>query len=415
MTEYACKDLVIIHGMNSDAFAMRPLARALERRDVYRKIHRIDLPHASHILVPRAFAESNASELAQDLVRKIKRRSLTKRFDVIGHSNGGYVALYLGNYLERDTIDWTFTIATPKFGKTKLLDVEIPNSRRKKVIHFRGGVDFIPFSYFTNSGEGRLVCTFPDEGHCSLHLDANTNGLADFIALINDAKSSNAFADNKGTIHIWPHCREELGENRPITKIPSAMRECTICNGMHDLELETLKQNKVGWEHFLAGTDVALAGASATSPVAGAIAGARIALAGARYSLYRIKRFLRIRSILNNKIQASKDQIAAAQLHGDALSAEINSLRKQIDEQHRALVEVEQRLVCFFDAAQSRHKQRLQRALHPLAIAVAYVKAVQAIDDGAVREVVTLLESASDELDLYHQDMTSSSRLQVTG
>jgi len=385
------KDLVIIHGMFSDALAMRPLKRAFEKRTIYRKIHPKNLSVARHRKIPRIYAEENAAEIARQLDSMVARRSLSETFDVVGHSNGGYVVLFLGSFLERGVIDWTFTVATPKLAPLKSLDIELPSRTRRKVVHFRGGVDAVPSGYKHNPGEGRLVVTFPDEGHSSIHLGADSNGLADFVALINSASTTDAFVDDSGKIHIWPHCREEVPAGNVVSKLPGKLTECVVCDGMHDFKLETLKQNKDSWRAFFLG-----------DPTPRSLA---------TYSVYRLQRFLKIRSVLNKRLADANQQLAFAKLHRKALLSELKEAQETLTRLADKLAGIDKRVEIFFDAAHKRHKERLDKVVHPLVLAEAYAKAAPRIDSASVTELSALLRITTREFERYYQDMKSSRQL----
>lgn len=391
------KDLVLIHGMFSGAIAMRPLARSIEKRGIYRKVIAIDLDNPSHRYVPRVYAESNATNLAAQLDSKISRRALSESFDVLGHSNGGYVALFLNEFLQRGKAEWIFTVATPRGISLDALDIALPAKDKRKVIHFRGALDGVPFGYRHNPADGRLVVSFPDEGHSSLHLGANSNGLADFIGLINKSANSDAFIDSSGTIHIWPHCREEIGAGSIVKVFPGKMTECVVCNGMHDFDLETLKKNKETWASIFL--------QNPSQP--------QVALI--RYGAHRLERFLKIREVLKRKLRETRDQVHFAKLYGKALRSELRELGETQIRFSKNLDEIDKRLRIFSDAARKRHKDRLEKIVHPLSLAEEYAKALPIVDSEAVAEITRLLVSSSREFETYFREMKSNKQMYVAG
>ena len=165
------KDAIIIHGMFSNASNMRGLKKSLAKRGCYRKIHAISINRLDHTHIPQLKAKENAKRICEIEIPKLKKNDKNfHRFDVIGHSNGGYVGLAMASMLEEDILDCVFTVATPKGIADTLIDYDIRHRSSTKIIHFRGGVDSVPFGYQHNPGNGGVVISFPDEGHSSIHL-----------------------------------------------------------------------------------------------------------------------------------------------------------------------------------------------------------------------------------------------------
>lgn len=230
-------DAVILHGMLSNAGNMAAIARAIEKREHYRKVVRFNLPSWTHTAVPQAMAEMNAVELARKRIKPgLARGTLEAPIDLIGHSNGGYVCLVLARELGPKIIRNVFTLGTPSgldvdYGLTKAL--------RSRVFHFRGGQDAVPTGRDHNPGEGNIIITFPDEGHCSLHQAADFNGVADLICYLGGMENLNILVDSGGLIHPWPWCRNEA--IKPPDRTIRQSGHYTVCDGMHDALLDWMK------------------------------------------------------------------------------------------------------------------------------------------------------------------------------
>lgn len=378
------KDVVILHGMFSCSSVMRPLERALERRGIYRKLHSLDIKSLSHRQVPKVYAEKNAILVAKELDRKVSTRSLSRKFDVIGHSNGGYVALFLHRYLMKGEIDLTFTVASPK-GFSLLNEIDLPKERCNKIFHFRGGVDGVPFGFQHNPGNGEYVITFPDEGHSSIHLDSDKNGLADIVALANGKGSPEAFVDNAHTIHIWPFCKSELGIKK-TSQIPfSTTGGFLLCNGMHDTKLETFKAEKAYWDTLFMATPKTLQSIGA-------------------YAIVRLHRYVKIRSLLNEKLSRVHRNIATAQMYGKDLRDGLTSLELARVNLTNQIHQVERRVDLFYAAAKRRHKIKLERAVRPLHIARAVSETMGIVTDDVLICLTQLLEESEQEFSIYFND-----------
>jgi pimeloyl-ACP methyl ester carboxylesterase len=187
--------------------------------------------------VPQVLAEKNASELASKHIRPALARGILKApLDLIGHSNGGYVCLYLAATLGSSLVRSIYTLGTPR-GLAR--DYPVPAKLQPCLYHLRGGQDSVPTGGDHSPGDGDWVITFPDEGHRSLHSAADTNGVADIICYLAGMETSQLFVDEQGTIHPWEWCRDEA-EEAPQRRLGSAHR-LTVCDGVHDAGLDGLK------------------------------------------------------------------------------------------------------------------------------------------------------------------------------
>lgn len=229
-------DALIIHGMFSGAGNMYPLRRALIKRNCYRKIHLIEMP-LTHKLIPQIISKKHAEELAIKLESRIRKENFKGPIDIIGHSNGGYVALGLTNLI--DHINYVYTISTPP-GLIK--EYGLKRSNFKKIIHFIGKKDLFYKELSLNSTvtDSELVLQFQDEGHCSIHSGADHNGLADIISYLNGGKYNHIFLDQESILHIWPFCEHEVPKykRRSISN-----HTLTVCNGVHDKYINVLEKN----------------------------------------------------------------------------------------------------------------------------------------------------------------------------
>ena len=83
--------VVLLHGWGSSAELMRPIARALS--DVWR-VYNVDLPGHGHSPAPPApWGVPEHAGLVQRLIAERTDRSVT----LVGHSNGGRIALYMAS------------------------------------------------------------------------------------------------------------------------------------------------------------------------------------------------------------------------------------------------------------------------------------------------------------------------------
>lgn len=233
-------DAVILHGMLSKAGSMLGLTRALKAREHYRHIARYNLKSWKHRYAPQVLAKQTAKELAsKTILPALSRGRLKTPLDLIGHSNGGYVCLLLARELGPSVVRSVFTLATPK---GLPLAYEVSGGIRPRIFHLRGGVDAVPFGGMHNPGNGEWVITLPDEGHCSLHSSADSNGVADLITLLAGRRDSPAFIDSSGLIHLWLHCAENSSQH-PLVKMET-LPELRVCDGMHDAYLDRLKNTR---------------------------------------------------------------------------------------------------------------------------------------------------------------------------
>lgn len=379
------KDAVLIHGMFSCALALRPFARALEKRNIYRRIIVEEISSWKHRGIPRLYGRENAEKLAERLQLKIANRSLGSDLDVIGHSNGGYIALFLPEFLTTAKVDYTFTISSPR-GMPPLSDFDLPASRRKKIVHFRGGVDITPFGYRHNPGDGEVVITFPDEGHSSLHFSAENNGLADIISWANNKQPDHLFTDQStNVIHPWAFCRDDL-RHKELTCSPfRASLDWVVCNGMHDSKLESLKQEKEMWNVVLrfAGTDP------------------KKHLA---HALGRLSRYFRLRRHLIRTLERIKNDSSLARLHGNELKVEMLSLQQQNIALQERLLKLDDRISTFFAAACHKHRLQLDAAIRPLNAARHLCASLEKIDEEALNGIADFLRESADEFADYFQD-----------
>jgi hypothetical protein len=233
-------DAVILHGMLSKAGSMLGLTRALKAREHYRNIACYNLKTWKHRYAPQMFARQTAKLLASKTILPALSRGMLKApLDLIGHSNGGYVCLLLAKELGPSIVRSVFTLATPK---GLPLDYKVSGGIRPRIFHLRGGVDAVPFGGMHNPGNGEWVITFPDEGHCSLHCSADSNGVADLITLLAGRRDLPVFIDSSGLIHVWPHCAENTSR-RPLVTVET-LPELRVCDGMHDAYLDWLKNTR---------------------------------------------------------------------------------------------------------------------------------------------------------------------------
>jgi hypothetical protein len=219
---------------------MLGLTRALKAREHYRHVARYNLKSWKHRYTPQILAKQIAKELvSKTILPALSRGRLKTPLDLIGHSNGGYVSLLLAKELGPSIVRSVFTLATPK---GLPLGYSVSGLIRSRIFHLRGGVDGVPFGGMHNPGNGEWIITFPDEGHCSLHSSADSNGVADLITLLAGRRDSPAFIDHSGLIHLWPHCAENISQ-RPLVTMET-LCELRVCDGMHDAYLDRLKSER---------------------------------------------------------------------------------------------------------------------------------------------------------------------------
>ncbi len=378
------KDAVIIHGMFSCSLAMRPFARALEKRGIYRKIHLVDIQSWTHRKAPQVYAEQNAKRIAEQLDRKVSKRALTSTIDVIGHSNGGYVAIFLKQFLYKADVDLTFTVASPK-GLPQLAKIDVLGPHRRKLIHFRGGVDGVPFGFNHNPGEGKVVITFPDEGHSSIHLDADRNGLADVIAWANGKSLPHLFVDESKVIHVWQFCGEEMKQSHKPTSPMRASIGYSVCNGIHDEKLDSLKAEKKYWDVLFS-----------SAPKSPATVGA--------YAVARLQRYIRMRALLNEHLDRVRSAMNYAKIYGKALKAELDSLSSQSNEISSRVEKIDKRIEVFYSSARKRHKLKLDRAIHPLSVARSICEFLDSVGDSELNGITALFSESKREFERYFQE-----------
>lgn len=230
-------DAVVLHGMLSGAGSMAPLARALTSRNHYRHIARYQMPSWRHRWVPQTFAESNAEELvAKKINPALARGTLKAPLDLIGHSNGGYVCLYIADVLGPSIVRSVYTLGSPR-GVPQ--DYPVPARISTRLFHLRGGVDGVPTGGDHAPGDGAWVITFPDEGHCSLHRAADTNGVADLICFLAGMDSPHLFIDENATIHPWAWCANDVVQGS--RRLLGSAHQLQVCDGVHDALLDWLK------------------------------------------------------------------------------------------------------------------------------------------------------------------------------
>ena len=83
--------IVLLHGWGSSAELMRPIARALS--DV-RRVYNVDLPGHGHSPAPPVpWGVPEHAELVRQLVAERTKEAVT----IVGHSNGGRIALYMAS------------------------------------------------------------------------------------------------------------------------------------------------------------------------------------------------------------------------------------------------------------------------------------------------------------------------------
>jgi pimeloyl-ACP methyl ester carboxylesterase len=309
-------DAVVLHGMFSGAGSMAQLTRALQKREHYRHVARFDLPSWRHRFTPQVFAEENAAVLASKKIRPaLNQGKLAAPLDLIGHSNGGYVCLYLAAELGPKIVRSVYTLGTPR-GLPK--EYSVPTAIHHRVYHLRGGNDGVPvFGGSHNPGDGEWVVTFPDEGHCSLHSAADTNGVADIISYLAGMDLPHIFWDDSGTIHPWEWCRDEA-EPAPRRVLGTAGR-LTVCDGMHDAVLDRLKvaRRVIG-----------------AMPIGGTLA----KVLGARLGIY-----LAIRARLVARQESLDEALSEARAYGRELKDEVATLQAEDADLARCLVEFERR------------------------------------------------------------------------
>lgn len=231
-------DAVILHGMKSCRENMIQITRALKSRGHYRHIARFDLGLA-HKLVPQIIAKKTAERIAATKVRPaLARGRLTAPIDLLGHSNGGYVCLFLAMELGPSLVRSVFTIGTPR--GISLLQYQVPT--RIKLYHLRGGYDGVPFGGEHNPGDGEWVVTFPEERHSSLHVASDSNGVADVIMFLAGKRPASVFVDESGKMHPWQFCREEA--NQGSVDALRYLRKLEVCDGMHDTCLTKSKRKR---------------------------------------------------------------------------------------------------------------------------------------------------------------------------
>jgi pimeloyl-ACP methyl ester carboxylesterase len=315
--ECAPGDAVVLHGMFSGAGSMRRLASALDRREWYDHVARYDLPSWKHTVVPQMLARQNAEELARKkILPALDRGALSAPLDLIGHSNGGYVCLYLAAELGPRRVRGVYTLGTPR-GLPR--DYPVPVKLQSRVYHLRGGVDGVPTGGDHAPGDGEWIITFPDEGHCSLHQAADTNGVADLVCFLAGMPVPHLFVDEEGTIHPWEWCRDHA-ERAPQRVLGSA-RMLRVCDGVHDAVLDTLKATR----------KVIL-----QAPVSG---GSFATALSARLAIY-----LAIRARLVAQQEALDEERAELRAFGGELKREIEWLRRENCALERRLAEFDRRV-----------------------------------------------------------------------
>lgn len=227
------KVAVLIHGMLSSKLQMNKLKTALLLRKCYDKILVFDMP-LTHNIIPYYYTKTDADYAASYITKKIRKNKLIGPIDIIGHSNGGYVALNLMNRL--DNVNYIYTVGTPSANVLNF-KFDLIKSNKKSIIHFVGDKDFFrdKLGMETPLSKSRYIVHFPDEGHCSIHSDSDVNGLADIIAYLNGKESSHCFIDNKNTLHIWPFCKGEVSPNNKRYEIDLS-KPIIVCNGIHDTD-----------------------------------------------------------------------------------------------------------------------------------------------------------------------------------
>lgn len=228
-------DVVIIHGMFSGSSKLESFENALRRRRCYRRLHNMDIGSLRHLVVPKVLQQGSAEDhLLPEILGRIKARTLTVTFDIIGHSNGGYTALHLAGLLPAGSIRNVFTLATPAIGEPIH-----PNRKNfEHIVHITAGHDgvfgLVGSDTFDGPSRSTSIFNFPDEDHSSLHSEAARNGLDRLIALCAAPGSNSTFLDTRGILHIWPSCAEAKVGPRIISQSNIRKRDITICTGIHD-------------------------------------------------------------------------------------------------------------------------------------------------------------------------------------
>ena len=293
---------------------MAALARALGKREHYRSVVRFGLPSWRHRFAPQVLAEENAAELASKKIRPaLAKGTLKAPLDLIGHSNGGYVCLYLAAELGPSVVRAVYTLGTPR-GIPK--DYPVPAKVQRRVYHLRGGQDGVPTGWDHAPGDGDWNITFPDEGHCSLHSAADTNGVADVICWLAGMDHSDLFVDDNGTIHPWEWCRDEA-EAGPQRVLGTATT-LTVCDGVHDAVLDGLKAARKLIVNYPVG---------------------KLGFAlKARLGIY-----LAIRTRLVAQQDSLDEQLAEARAFGRELRAEVAALQAENEDLERRIQEFERR------------------------------------------------------------------------
>jgi hypothetical protein len=229
-------DAVVFHGMLSHAGHMGSLAGALAEFEHYRRIWRVGIRAPSFRFVPQVTAAEHAEWVWENRLRPaLDKGELRAPLDLIGHSNGGYVALCLASALGGDIVRSVFTLGTPR---GLPIDYALPDKARRRVFHLRGGRDLVPFGFKHDPGGGEWVITFPDEGHCSLHSAARTNGVARIMCFLAGGRARVTLGED-GKLHPWDYCRDEV-DRAPHRRL-GTMPELTVCDGTHDPWLERIE------------------------------------------------------------------------------------------------------------------------------------------------------------------------------
>lgn len=235
--EDARHDAVVLHGMLSHAGHMGNLAGALSEREHYRHVRRFSITAKDFTLVPQVTAHKHAEWLwERRICPAIEKGDIRTPFDVIGHSNGGYVALCLASLAGGDAVRNVFTLGTPR---GLPIDYALPEKTRRGVFHLRGGRDSVPFGFRHDPGGGEWVITFPDEGHSSLHSAARTNGVATVMCFLAGGRAR-VVVGADGKLHPWHYCLDEVG-GAP-QRLLGTMPELVVCDGAHDPVLELLER-----------------------------------------------------------------------------------------------------------------------------------------------------------------------------
>lgn len=233
-------DSIVIHGMHTSGKSMRRFCSALTKRNCYRYICNFSVFDFRHRLVPKIKERKIARDIvAPEIIRLVESNRIAKEFDLIGHSNGGYVAIHLSEFLPKGYIRNIFTMATPK-GFYNLT----PNYYNvNKVVLFVAGMDEYATALkklFPTENDmvtrNALLFRFPDESHCSIHQNADSNGVAEVISyFLGSKKSSHCFVDFNRTLHIHSWCRrecKELTKEMPVSMIKRT-KIFTVCDGVH--------------------------------------------------------------------------------------------------------------------------------------------------------------------------------------